>query len=48
MSIWQSVGFSLLGMENLCLKGGLPRDAWKSGAELWTFQSIHFRESEFR
>ena len=35
-------------MENLCLKAGLPRDAWKSGAEFWTFRSIHFRESEFR
>jgi len=35
-------------MENLCLKAGLPKDAWKSGAEFWTFRSIHFRESEFR
>jgi AmmeMemoRadiSam system protein A len=35
-------------LENLCLKAGLPRDAWKSGAEFWTFRSILFRESEFR
>jgi hypothetical protein len=35
-------------MENLCLKAGLAKDAWKSGAELWTFHSIHFRESQLR
>ena len=35
-------------MENLCLKAGLPKDAWKSGAEFWTFRSILFRESELR
>ncbi len=35
-------------MENLCLKAGLTKDAWKSGAEFWTFRSIHFRESQFR
>jgi hypothetical protein len=31
-------------MENLCLKAGLPRDAWTRGAELYTFRSIHFGE----
>jgi MEMO1 family protein len=31
-------------MRNLCLKAGLPVDAWKSGAELYTFRSVHFRE----
>jgi AmmeMemoRadiSam system protein B/AmmeMemoRadiSam system protein A len=35
-------------MENLCLKAGLPTDAWKRGARLYTFRSIHFRESDFR
>jgi hypothetical protein len=35
-------------MENLCLKAGLAKDAWKSGAEFWTFRSIHFRESQLR
>jgi hypothetical protein len=31
-------------MENLCEKAGLPAGAWKSGAEFWTFRSVHFRE----
>jgi len=35
-------------MENLCLKAGLAKDAWKSGAEFWTFRSVHFRESQSR
>jgi len=35
-------------LENLCLKAGLPQDAWKNGAEFWTFRSIHFRESQLR
>jgi hypothetical protein len=35
-------------LENLCRKAGLPADAWKSGARFWTFQSIHFRESQER
>lgn len=35
-------------LENLCRKAGLPADAWKSGARFWTFQSIHFRESQQR
>jgi hypothetical protein len=35
-------------MENLCLKAGLPKDAWKRGAEFFTFRSVLFRESEFR
>ena len=32
-------------LENLCLKAGLPKDAWRSGAEFWTFRSVVFRES---
>ncbi len=32
-------------MENLCLKAGLARDAWKSDAEFWTFRSVKFAES---
>ncbi len=35
-------------LENLCLKAGLSKDAWKSGAEFWTFRSIHFRETQVR
>jgi MEMO1 family protein len=35
-------------LENLCLKAGLPKDAWQSGAEFWTFRSVHFRESQLR
>lgn len=35
-------------LENLCRKAGLAADAWKSGAAFWTFQSIHFRESQER
>jgi AmmeMemoRadiSam system protein B/AmmeMemoRadiSam system protein A len=35
-------------LENLCFKAGLAQDAWKSGPELWTFRSIHFRESQSR
>jgi AmmeMemoRadiSam system protein B/AmmeMemoRadiSam system protein A len=35
-------------LENLCLKAGLAKDAWQSGAEFWTFRSIHFRESQSR
>jgi MEMO1 family protein len=31
-------------LENLCLKAGLPRDAWKSGASFRIFRSVHFRE----
>lgn len=31
-------------MRNLCLKAGLPSDAWKSGADFYTFRSVHFRE----
>jgi hypothetical protein len=35
-------------MRELCLKAGLPENAWKSGAEFYAFRSILFRESEFR
>jgi hypothetical protein len=35
-------------LENLCLKAGLAKDDWRSGAQFWTFRSVHFRESEFR
>lgn len=35
-------------LEQLCRKAGLPKDAWRSGAELYTFHSVHFRESELR
>lgn len=35
-------------LDNLCLKAGLAKDAWRSGAEFWTFRSVHFRESQAR
>jgi AmmeMemoRadiSam system protein A len=31
-------------MAHLCRKAGLPPDAWKSGAELYTFRSVLIRE----
>ena len=33
-------------MRNLCLKAWLPPDAWKEGAELYTFRSEHFGERD--
>jgi hypothetical protein len=33
-------------LEHLCTKAGLPAGAWTSGAEFYTFHSIHFRESD--
>jgi len=33
-------------LEHLCAKAGLPKDAWKQGAEFAVFRSIHFRESD--
>ena len=35
-------------LAHLCVKAGLPIDAWTSGAEFYTFHSIHFRESDWR
>jgi AmmeMemoRadiSam system protein B/AmmeMemoRadiSam system protein A len=35
-------------LDNLCLKAGLPRDAWKSGAQFLVFQADVFSESEYR
>jgi AmmeMemoRadiSam system protein B/AmmeMemoRadiSam system protein A len=35
-------------LRHLCLKAGLPADAWRSGAELSTFQSRVFHESDGR
>jgi AmmeMemoRadiSam system protein B/AmmeMemoRadiSam system protein A len=35
-------------LDNLCLKAGLPRDAWKSGAQFRVFQAEVFSESQFR
>jgi len=34
-------------LDHLCLKAGLPKDAWRQGATLATFQAIVFSESEF-
>jgi len=34
-------------LENLCRKAGLPSGAWKSGAQLFTFQAEVFHEKEF-
>ena len=35
-------------LEHLCLKAGLPKDAWKRGAEFYAFRSVMFRESRLR
>jgi len=35
-------------LDNLCLKAGLPRDAWKSGAQFRVFQADVFSESQFK
>ena len=35
-------------LDNLCLKAGLPRDAWKSGAQFQVFQADVFSESQYR
>jgi AmmeMemoRadiSam system protein A len=32
---------------HLCRKAGLPEDAWRSGAEFYTFQAVVFAESDF-
>ena len=32
-------------MESLCRKAGLPRDAWKEGAEFWVYKTQVFDES---
>jgi len=31
-------------LEQTCRKAGLPRDAWKSGAQIWTFEAEVFGE----
>jgi len=35
-------------LDNLCLKAGLPRDGWKSGARFLVFQAEVFSESQFK
>jgi AmmeMemoRadiSam system protein B/AmmeMemoRadiSam system protein A len=35
-------------LDNLCLKAGLVRGCWQSGAKLSTFQAEVFKESEFK
>jgi AMMECR1 domain-containing protein len=35
-------------LDNLCLKAGLPREAWKSGAQFQVFQADVFSESQYR
>lgn len=34
-------------LDNLCLKAGLPRGCWQTGAKISTFQAEIFKESEF-
>jgi len=31
-------------LEQVCLKAGLPRDAWKKGAKLQRFEAVVFHE----
>jgi uncharacterized protein (TIGR00296 family) len=33
-------------LRHLCMKAGLPPDAWEEGATLWTFQAEVFGEPE--
>lgn len=35
-------------LDNLCLKAGLPQDAWKSGAQFQVFQADVFGEDRFK
>ncbi len=35
-------------LAQVCLKAGLPRDAWRTGAELYSFTAEVFAESEVR
>jgi MEMO1 family protein len=35
-------------LDNLCVKAGLPRDGWKSGAQFLVFQAEVFGESQFK
>ncbi|HAJ27693.1 MAG TPA: hypothetical protein DCG53_10700, partial [Syntrophus sp. (in: bacteria)] len=35
-------------LNQLCLKAGLAKDSWRTGAEFQTFQAIVFHESEFK
>ena len=35
-------------LDNLCLKAGLPRGSWRTGAKLATFQSMLIRETDVR
>ncbi|MFH1853487.1 MAG: AmmeMemoRadiSam system protein B [Candidatus Neomarinimicrobiota bacterium] len=34
-------------LDHLCLKAGLPRNSWKQGAQLFTFQARVFSESDY-
>jgi AmmeMemoRadiSam system protein A len=33
-------------LRQLCLKAGLPQDAWRCGADLWRFTVEHFSDDE--
>ncbi len=35
-------------LQNLCIKAGLPPDAWKQAAQFFVFQAIVFDESQFK
>jgi uncharacterized protein len=35
-------------LDHTCLKAGLPRDAWRHGARLQSFEAVVFGEEEFR
>jgi uncharacterized protein (TIGR00296 family) len=37
---WDSQTF----LEQTCLKAGLPNDAWREGAKIWTFTAEIFGE----
>ena len=33
-------------LRQTCLKAGLPADAWRQGAEIFSFEAIVFREEK--
>ncbi len=41
---WDKIEF----LENTCYKAGLPKDAWKEGAEIYIFSGEVFSEEDFK
>lgn len=43
-SVWKEINDKNEFLTNLCHKAGLPLDAWKNGAEIFTYQTVEFSE----